>query len=117
VSKLIDRNNACVKKKNEKVTITNIFITLNSCANTDPSCITGGTRCHEGTSPYILNLQFNGLVLIDVCLQPPEQFFFTYLAPVTITGDRAENLDLWLRLSALKVHLRATPAATNDLRF
>jgi hypothetical protein len=32
-------------------------------------------------------------VCLFVCLQPHEQFF-SYLAAVTITGDRAANLDL-----------------------
>jgi hypothetical protein len=31
------------------------------------------------------------------CFQPPEQFF-SYPAAVTITGDRASNLDLCLAL-------------------
>jgi hypothetical protein len=34
-----------------------------------------------------------------VCFQPHEQFF-SYLAAVTITGDRAANLDLCLALTA-----------------
>jgi hypothetical protein len=37
---------------------------------------------------------------------------FNYLAAVAITGDRAAKLDL-----AVRVLLRATPAATQDLRF
>ena len=44
--------------------------------------------------------------------------FFSYLATVTITGDRDANLDLCLaRLLAVRVLLRATPTATRDLRF
>jgi hypothetical protein len=33
--------------------------------------------------------------MLFVCLKPPDQFF-SYLAVVTITGDKAANLDLWL---------------------
>jgi hypothetical protein len=36
---------------------------------------------------------------VFVCLQPYKQFF-SYLAAVTITGDRAENVDLCLALMA-----------------
>jgi hypothetical protein len=35
-----------------------------------------------------------------VCFEPHEQFF-SYLTSVTITGDRAANLDLCLALTAL----------------
>jgi hypothetical protein len=35
--------------------------------------------------------------ILFVCLYPPEQFF-SYPAAVTITGDRAANLDLCLAL-------------------
>jgi hypothetical protein len=57
-----------------------------------------------------------------VCLfyfESHEQFF-SYLATVNITGDRAANLDLCLALtgfSSERVLLRATPTATRDLRF
>jgi hypothetical protein len=34
-----------------------------------------------------------------VCFEPHEQFF-SFLAAVTITGDRASNLDLYLALTA-----------------
>jgi hypothetical protein len=46
-------------------------------------------------------------------LQKHEQFF-SYLAAVTITDDRAANSDLCL---ALKVLSRATLAAARDLHF
>jgi hypothetical protein len=39
-----------------------------------------------------------GFVLFD-CLEPRERFF-SYLAAVTITADRATNLDLYLLLTA-----------------
>jgi hypothetical protein len=44
-----------------------------------------------------------------VCFESHEQFF-SYLATVTITRDRAANLGL--RLLAVRVLLRATPTAT-----
>jgi hypothetical protein len=40
----------------------------------------------------------NGVILF-ICFSPPEQFF-SYLAAVTIIGDRAANLDLSLAFSA-----------------
>jgi hypothetical protein len=48
--------------------------------------------------------------------------YFSYLGTVTITSDRAANLDLCLdlRLLAVRVLLRATPilsTATRDLRY
>jgi hypothetical protein len=46
----------------------------------------------------------------------PHEQFFSYLAVVIITGDRAGNSyanHLWLL--AVRVLLRATPAATRDL--
>jgi hypothetical protein len=36
-----------------------------------------------------------------VCFEPQEQFF-SYLAALTIAGDRAANLDLCLALMAFK---------------
>jgi hypothetical protein len=53
-----------------------------------------------------------------ICFESHEQFF-SYLATVTIAGDRAANLDLCLALTAFssEVLLRATPTATRDLRF
>jgi hypothetical protein len=51
------------------------------------------------------------------CFQLQEQFF-SYLAAVTITDDRAENLDQCLqqsRLLAVRVLLHATPTAKRDL--
>jgi hypothetical protein len=59
-----------------------------------------------------------GTCLFD-CIEPHEQFY-SYLAVVTITGDRAANLDLCLaltRLLAARVLLRVTPTATQDLHF
>jgi hypothetical protein len=38
-------------------------------------------------------------VVLFVCFESHEQFF-SYLATVTITGDRAANLDLFLALTA-----------------
>ena len=37
-----------------------------------------------------------------VCLQPPEHFFFSYPAAVTITGDWAANLGLCSALRAFE---------------
>jgi hypothetical protein len=45
------------------------------------------------------------------CLKPHKQFF-TYLTVVTVTGERAVNLDLCLALMALLI---ATAATTRDL--
>jgi hypothetical protein len=58
------------------------------------------------------------LFCLFVCFESHEQFF-SYLATVTIAGDRAANLDLCLALTVLAVQvlLRATPTATQDLRF
>jgi hypothetical protein len=55
--------------------------------------------------------------LID-CLQPHGQFF-SYLEPVTITDDKAANLDVCLELIDLSSEgpFTATPAATRDLCF
>jgi hypothetical protein len=52
-----------------------------------------------------------------VCFESYEQFF-SYLATVIVAGNRAANLDLCLALTALvvRVLLRATPTATQDLR-
>jgi hypothetical protein len=60
---------------------------------------------------------FKWFCLFD-CFESHEQFF-SYLATVTIAGDRAANLDLCLALTAssVRVLLRATPTATRDLRF
>jgi hypothetical protein len=55
-------------------------------------------------------------MIMFVCFESHEEFF-SYLATVTITGDGAANLDLRLRLLAVRVLLRATPTATRDLRF
>jgi hypothetical protein len=46
------------------------------------------------------DVQFLNLIFDFVCLLLHEQFF-NYLAAVTITGDRAANLDLCLTLLAL----------------
>jgi hypothetical protein len=58
------------------------------------------------------------LFVCFVCFESHEQFF-SYLATVTITGNRAANLNLCLALTALAVRalLRATPTATLDLSF
>jgi hypothetical protein len=55
---------------------------------------------------------------VFVCFDSHEQFF-RYLATVTITDDRAANLDLCLALTAFsnKGFLPATPTATRDFRF
>jgi hypothetical protein len=58
-------------------------------------------------------------VCLFIRFESHEQFF-SYLATVTIAGDKAANLDLCLgsiRLLAVRVILRATPTATRDLRF
>jgi hypothetical protein len=49
----------------------------------------------------------------------PHEQFFSYLATVTITGDRAANLDLCLALTAFSSEgsFNATPTVTRDLRF
>jgi hypothetical protein len=58
--------------------------------------------------------------ILFVCFESNEQFF-SYLATVTILGDRATNLDLCLalklRLLAVRVLLCAASTATWDLRF
>jgi hypothetical protein len=57
--------------------------------------------------------QINVESLFD-CLWSQEQFF-SYLVAVTITGDRASNLDIYalhLWLLTVRVLLCATPAAT-----
>jgi hypothetical protein len=41
----------------------------------------------------------NGHICLFVCFESHEQFF-SYLATVTIAGDRAANLDLCLGLTA-----------------
>jgi hypothetical protein len=46
------------------------------------------------------NLMFMSVLI--VCCQPHEQFF-SYLAAVTIAGDRAAYLDLCLALLAVRV--------------
>jgi hypothetical protein len=59
-----------------------------------------------------------GFCLID-CLYSLEQFF-SYLTAVTITCDRAANLDLCIALVAFSSEgffSRTTPAATRDLHF
>jgi hypothetical protein len=55
-------------------------------------------------------------VCLFVCLWPLKQFF-SYLLAVTITGDRAANLELCLALVAFisEVLLLVTPTATLDL--
>jgi hypothetical protein len=58
------------------------------------------------------------IVCLFDCFEPHRQFF-RYLAAVTITGDRAANLDVHLCLAlpafSRAVLLRATPTATRDL--
>jgi hypothetical protein len=58
------------------------------------------------------------LLVCLFCFESHEQFF-SNLATVTITVDRAANLDLCLAVTALavRVRLRATLTATRDLRF
>jgi hypothetical protein len=51
---------------------------------------------------FHVNLSFSGRVILDclsVCFESHQQFF-SFLATVTITGDRATNLDLCLALTA-----------------
>jgi hypothetical protein len=58
-------------------------------------------------------------VCLLVCFESHEQYF-SYLASVTITDDRASaNLDLCLALMAFSSEgsLRATPTATRNLHF
>jgi hypothetical protein len=45
------------------------------------------------------HVPINKLLCLFVCFEPHEQFF-SYLATVTIVGDRAANLDLCLALTA-----------------
>jgi hypothetical protein len=57
--------------------------------------------------------------MLFVCLYLQEHCF-SYLVAVTIIGDRAANLDLFLalyKILARRVLLRATHAVTRDLRF
>jgi hypothetical protein len=58
------------------------------------------------------------MVCLFVCFESHEQFF-SYLATVTITDDRAPNLGQCLALTAFRVRvlLHATPTATRDLHF
>jgi hypothetical protein len=59
-----------------------------------------------------------GDICLFECFEPQEQFF-SNLTAVTITGDKASNLDLFLAgwFVAVRVLLSATPTATQDIRF
>jgi hypothetical protein len=67
------------------------------------------------TKEYIISYMdsWQGFVCL-FCFESHEQFF-SYLATVTITGDRTANLDLCLALTAFssKVLLCGTPTATS----
>jgi hypothetical protein len=46
----------------------------------------------------VFQIYLKEVVCLFVCFESHEQFF-SYLATVAITGDRAANLDLWLALT------------------
>jgi hypothetical protein len=67
---------------------------------------------------YLFAIIANLFVCLFVSFESHEQFF-SYLATVTITGNKAANLDLCLALTAFgsEVSLRATPTATLDRSY
>jgi hypothetical protein len=58
-------------------------------------------------------------VLQNIYLVSTDEQFFSYLVAVSITSDRAENIDLCLACMAFNgdKFLRATSAATQDFRL